>query len=90
MKGLPEALRWAFFPRRPIPCVRRKAVASSSLRSVGYDARSHVLEVEFEGGAVYRYGGVPAARHKALLAAASLGRYFNRHVRDRYPTERVE
>ncbi|MEA3203522.1 MAG: hypothetical protein QOI63_1197 [Thermoplasmata archaeon] len=69
--------------------MRRKAVASSSLRSVGYDARRRVLEVEFEGGAVYRYEDVPEARHAALLAAESLGSYFNRFVRDRYPAVRV-
>jgi hypothetical protein len=69
--------------------VRRKRVASSSLVSVGYDARLELLEVEFVGGAVYQYEGVPPERHRNLLRAVSLGRYFNRHIRERYTTVHV-
>ncbi|HEX2066907.1 MAG TPA: KTSC domain-containing protein [Candidatus Thermoplasmatota archaeon] len=69
--------------------MRRKRVASSSLRSVGYDPDGQVLEVEFAGGHVYRYWQVPPQRHRGLLRAASKGRYFNRWIRERYPTVQV-
>ncbi|MFD7454918.1 KTSC domain-containing protein [Kitasatospora sp. NPDC059827] len=62
----------------------RTAVDSSVLRSVGYDPRARVLELEFTGGRVYRYADVPPRVHRELLAAQSHGRYFVRSVRGRY------
>jgi len=57
--------------------MKRASVASSSLRSLGYDPEQQVLEVEFDGGAVYQYEKVPAEAVQALLQADSLGRHFN-------------
>ncbi|MGA2032943.1 MAG: KTSC domain-containing protein [Thermoguttaceae bacterium] len=62
--------------------IRRSAVASSALRSVGYDEGRRILEIEFTNGAVYRYFDVPAEVYRGLMAAASHGRYFNRQVRN--------
>jgi hypothetical protein len=67
----------------------RAAVDSSCLRSVGHDAGRRVLEVEFAAGTVYQYRGVPAEAVAELLAADSLGRFFNREIRNRYPYRRV-
>ncbi len=64
-------------------------VSSSSLRSIGYDARTQTLEVEFRNGAVYRYSHVPSSMWAALRGAESKGRYFQDFVRDRFETERV-
>lgn len=69
--------------------MRRRPVDSSSVRSIGYDAASGTLEVEFRHGTVYRYRGVPRKVHEELVAADSIGRYFNAHVRDRYPFRRL-
>ena len=68
--------------------MRREAVESSSLKSVGYAPESETLEVEFHHGAVYRYLGVPPTVHEALLKAESKGAFLNREVRDIYPYER--
>ena len=62
--------------------MQRIPVTSSELVSVGYDPNSHVLEVEFSGGAVYQYHEVPAAQHEGLMSALSHGRYFNEYVRN--------
>lgn len=62
--------------------ITRTPVRSTALRSVGFDERASVLEVEFVSGAVYRYFGVPRAVYAELLAASSKGRYFNLHVKD--------
>lgn len=71
--------------------MKREPVDSEAMRSVGYDRRRHVLEIEFERGAVYRYLGVPAAVHDALRDAESLGAYFSEHIRDAgYLIERVD
>jgi hypothetical protein len=62
--------------------VDRERVSSTNIRSVGYDAASETLEVEFKDGDVYRYSPVPARVHDALMAAPSHGKYFNAHIKN--------
>ncbi|QMU98282.1 KTSC domain-containing protein [Microbacterium esteraromaticum] len=66
--------------------MRRRAVTSSAIASVGYEESTAELEIEFVSGEVYRYFAVPRSVHTDLLSAPSIGRYFQRHIRDRYPT----
>lgn len=56
------------------------------LKSVGYEAATAELEVEFRNGDVYRYYAVPPSMHRDLIAADSPGAFFNRHINDHYPT----
>ena len=65
--------------------MKRLPVSSSSIRTVGYDAKTRALEVEFLNGRVYRYADVPEVAFDALMGADSLGRYFNTNIRDHYP-----
>ena len=65
--------------------MQRQPITSSAISSVGYDERSSVLEVEFQGGAVYDYFDVPPKVYRALLKASSKGSFVSRRVRDRYP-----
>ncbi len=67
----------------------RQVVESSSLRSIGYERTTETLEVEFKNGGVYRYGSVPAEIWNQLRGADSIGRFFQDHVRDHFPTTRV-
>ena len=69
--------------------VRRRPVTSSAVSSVGYDAVSSQLEVEFVDGDVYRYSLVPRWRVEELLAADSIGSYVNREIKPRYPGVQV-
>jgi hypothetical protein len=64
--------------------MRRTAVDSTTMRSVGYDAGEQVLEVEFTSGVIYQYLEVPAAVFDGLMYAESKGRYFNQEIRDDY------
>jgi len=64
--------------------MRRLPVASSAVESVGYDPRTRTLEVEYAGGSVYRYLGVPPREHETLLRADSIGAYVNRRVKPYY------
>jgi KTSC domain-containing protein len=64
--------------------MRRSRIESTTLRSVGYDAKAGILELEFCSGAVYQYLGVPTTVHQGLLSAASKGKYFHLHIRERY------
>lgn len=69
--------------------MERQRVTSSNVRSVGYDATSEVLEVEFNTGGIYQYLNVPETIYAALMHAASKGRYLNDHVKDRYRYRQV-
>jgi hypothetical protein len=69
--------------------MRRVPVESRAIASVGYDAATNVLEIEFVDGDVYRYYAVPQRVHRELLAADSMGRYFQSQIRDQYGYERI-
>ncbi|KWV48534.1 KTSC domain containing protein [Bradyrhizobium macuxiense] len=69
--------------------MERIVVNSSNLVSVGYDEDSSTLEVEFKGGAVYRYLNVPSFEYERLMAATSHGIYFNANIKNGYPFERA-
>ena len=67
----------------------RQPVNSSSLRSVGYDPRLGILEIEFANGSVYQYLDTPETVYQGLLAAPSHRDYIARHIRDRYPYRKI-
>jgi hypothetical protein len=67
----------------------RERVQSSNLKSVGYDAESKTLEVEFHDGGVYQYFNVPAVVHRDLLHAPSIGKYFAFFIKDAYRYRKV-
>lgn len=69
--------------------MERYVVASSNLRSVGYDANSQTLEVEFINGTIYQYYGVPENIHEQLMQQQSKGRFLNIYIRNQYPYSRV-
>ena len=56
-------------------------VSSSNIHSVGYDPQAQVLEVKFHSGAHWRYQDVSPAAHEAMMAAESIGKHFNAHIR---------
>jgi hypothetical protein len=63
----------------------RVELQSTTLNAATYQDQGAVLELEFRSGAIYRYGGVPAPVYQGLLSADSKGRYFNQHIRNRFP-----
>jgi len=89
--GHGAARRLSLFLLRPAaPAPRgRVPVRSSNLVSVGHDPDRQVLEIEFRGGRVYVYYGVPVPVHAGLMGARSHGRYFHARIRGRYRYQRV-
>ncbi len=66
-----------------VALLKRDAVESSALRSYGYEPATQTLDVEFtppadadpeQGGAVWRYVGVPPEEVEALAVGESVGR----------------
>ena len=67
--------------------MQRQTVNSTSIVSVGYDRSARVVEVEFEGGTVYRYSPVPVYVYRELLDAPSKGTYVNTVLKPRFKIE---
>lgn len=61
--------------------MKREAVKSSNIKSVGYDPQTETLEVEFVNGTVYQYVGVEADKHAAMMKSDTVGGYFNAHIK---------
>lgn len=69
--------------------MKRTPVQSDILRSVGYAPCASVLEIEFTGGEVGQFVGVPTSIHDALLASASMDHFFAEHIRESYACRRI-
>ncbi len=67
----------------------RYSVASSNIASIGYDAPSQTLEVEFLSGTIYQYFGVPENIYDELTQAGSKGRFLNTYIKNAYGYSRV-
>jgi hypothetical protein len=62
----------------------RIIVNSSNIITVGYNADSKILEVEFRTGKVYQYEDVPEDIYQELMAASSKGQFFHDNVMNQY------
>jgi DNA helicase HerA-like ATPase len=69
--------------------VEREPVVSESISSIGYDAESETLEVEFSRGHVYQYYNVPPGEYDALTSGGSIGKYFAANIRNAYQYARL-
>jgi hypothetical protein len=69
--------------------MERKKVNSEKIRSVGYDAASQVLEIEFSDGRVLQFSRVPSEVHRRLMAAPTIVSYFRDHIEDEYTARRL-
>jgi hypothetical protein len=61
--------------------MNRQAVSSSNIASIGYDANSQTLEIEFLNGGVYQYFDVPQHVYEELMNASSHGQYLARNIK---------
>jgi hypothetical protein len=61
---------------------------SSFINHISWDSDFLNLAVRFASGTVWIYYGVPQEIYKSLITAKSVGAYFNKNVRDNYPSER--
>lgn len=66
-----------------------KPVESSMIKSIGYNAETLELFVEFNKGSVYCYSEVLPQVHKNLMEADSIGKYLRENIFDSYQYRRV-
>lgn len=71
---------------RQIDLVR---VDSSNIYAVGYAPEEQILEVQFRGGGVYRYYGVPPIVHRGIMSARSKGQYLHQVIKGVYKYRKV-
>ena len=69
--------------------MNRTPVSSSNVGSVGYEAGSMTLEVEYLSGSVYQYFDVPEYEYDGLMSAESVGRYVNQNIKPNYRCARI-
>lgn len=70
--------------------MERIPVQSSNLASVGYNADSLTLEIEFYHGGIYQYYGVPQDIYDGLINAPSKGTYFHQNIKSvGFPYQKV-
>ena len=69
--------------------MERFSVRSDNIQSIGYDPTHQILEIEFKGGRIYRYSGVPLEKYERLMSSSSKGGYFHSNIKDRYPCSRL-
>jgi hypothetical protein len=62
----------------------RQKVKSSNLKSIGYDEKKQLLEIEFQNGVVYQYEELPSLIYKTLMKSESHGRYFMAAIRPNF------
>jgi len=69
--------------------MQRNPVESSNIASIGYDASSETLEVEFLNSGVYQYYNVPEHVYTRFTEAPSKGQFFHANIKNAYPYSRV-
>lgn len=69
--------------------MNRQAVTSSNIASIGYDADSQTLEIEFLNGGIYQYFDVPQHVHQELMNASSHGQYLAQNIKGVYRFSKV-
>lgn len=74
----------AFYLQRfcqKVVAMKRENVNSSVLKAVGYNEKTKILETELHNKAVYEYYKVAPEEYNDLIAASSLGEYYNKVIK---------
>jgi len=64
--------------------MKRLPVSSSCIVSVGYDAKTRTLELEYTNGGIYQYFDVGPRVYHQLMRADSHGGFANREIKGVY------
>lgn len=68
----------------------RTKVSSSTIRSVGYDAKTRTLEIEFTSGSIMQYARVPPDLHRSMMSSPSIASFFRDRIEEEgYTARRV-
>ena len=62
------------------PEIAMTACKSKAIIAHGYDAASKTMALQYKGGKVYHYEGVPAEKYAGLQEAESKGGFVAKHI----------
>lgn len=71
------------------PLMDRTPVDSTNVSSIGYEAETETLEVEFSNGMCYQYSNVPQIVYDQLMETPSKGQFINANVKNSFAYTRV-
>jgi hypothetical protein len=69
--------------------MERRKVSSSKIRSVGYEERARILEVEHTDGSVFQYAGVSQELYRRMMAAPSIASFYQDRVEEDFSRKRI-
>ena len=69
--------------------MERKKVSSSHIRSIGYDAKDQILEIEFSSGTIIQYSPVSSEIQRRLMASTSMKSFVEDNIQDSFSEKRV-
>jgi lysyl-tRNA synthetase class 2 len=61
---------------------------SAAVESFDYDSDRQILRVVFNDGSIYKYNDIPESVYRDWQSTASVGQYFNTHIRNKYGYDR--
>ncbi|MGF1533523.1 MAG: KTSC domain-containing protein [Bernardetiaceae bacterium] len=64
--------------------MRQYEVSSKIIRKVGYNPETEQLTISFARGDSRCYQAVPPQIYAALMNAPSIGRYYQKHIRQQF------
>ena len=64
--------------------MERKRVSSSKIRSIGYDEKNQILEIEMSNGRVWQYSRVSPEVHRRFMAVPNPTSFFEDRIAEEY------
>ena len=69
--------------------IEHSSVQSSTISSIGYDAKQQLLEVCFRDGSLWEYSGVSIDTWEMFRFSRSIGKAFHAYIRKAYPARKI-
>jgi hypothetical protein len=69
--------------------IERQPVVSSDIASIGFDATTETLEIEFKATGIYRYFSVPKTVAEEFQRTPSPGKFFLQNIKGKYAWEKM-
>lgn len=63
---------------------------SGLLKEHGYEPSTGLMHLRFASGRLFEYSGVPQKVYDDLVAAPSMGKYFNQSIKGRFESTPIE
>ncbi|PWC14309.1 KTSC domain-containing protein [Brenneria roseae subsp. americana] len=71
--------------------MQRQPVSSSRIRSIGYDPKKRILEIEFHNKEIYQYINVSERTYGKFISEAvvSKGRFFDGVIKNKFLCRKI-